>query len=53
MQEPQDMLVQPVGQEDPLREEMASHPSILAGIIPRTEELSGLQSTGSQRVVYD
>jgi len=47
------MLVQPVGQEDPLGEEMASHPSILAGIIPRTEELSGLQSMGSQRVVYD
>ena len=53
MQEPQDMLVQPVGQEDPLGEEMATHSRILAGIIPRTEELSGLQSMGSQRVEYD
>ena len=29
---------------------MATHPSILARKIPRTEELGGLQSMGLQRV---
>ena len=33
-------------QEDPLEEEMATHPSILAWRIPWLEEGSGLQSTG-------
>ena len=42
------MPVQSLGQEDPLEEEMASHSSILAWSIPRTEEPSGLQSVGSQ-----
>ena len=37
------------GREDPLEEEMATHSSILAGIIPWTEEPDGLQSMGSQR----
>ena len=46
-------MFNPVGQEAPLGEEMATHSSILAGITPRTEELSGPQSMGSQRVVYD
>ena len=32
---------------------MATHSSILAGIIPWTEEPDGLQSVGSQRVRYD
>ena len=32
--------------EDPLEEEMATHSSILAGIIPWTEDPAGLQSTG-------
>ena len=32
---------------------MASHPSILAREIPRTEEPGGLQSMGSQRVRHD
>ena len=36
--------------EDPLDEGMASHSSVLAWRIPWTEESSGLQSVGSQRV---
>ena len=39
--------------EDPLEEEMASHSSILAWIIPWTGEPGGLQSMGSQRVGHD
>ena len=39
--------------EDPLEEGMASHSSILAWRIPRTEESGGLQSMGSQRVSHD
>ena len=42
--------VQSLGQEDPLEEEMATHSSILAWRIPRTEEPGELQSMGSQRV---
>ena len=49
----QEMWVQPAGQEDPLEEEMATHSSILALKIPRTEELGGLQAMGSQRVGHD
>ena len=41
-------LVQPLGWEDPLEEETATHSSILAFEIPWTEELGGLQSMGSQ-----
>ena len=37
-------------QEDPLQEGMATHSNILAWRIPWTEEPSGLQSMGSQRV---
>ena len=44
--------VQSLGGEDPLEEEMATHFSILAGVIPWTEEPGGLQSMGSQRVGY-
>ena len=33
-----------------LEKEMATHPSTLAWEIPKTEEPSGLQSLGSQRV---
>ena len=36
--------VQSLGWEDPLEEEMATHSSILAWRIPRTEEPGGLQS---------
>ena len=42
--------VQSLGQEDPLEEGMATHSSILAWRIPRTEKPGGLQSTGSQTV---
>ena len=40
-------LVWPLGQEDPLEKEMATHSSILAWKIPWTEEPGGLQSKGS------
>ena len=46
MQDPQEMRVQSLGQEDPLKEEMATHFSILAWKIPWTEEPGGLQSMG-------
>ena len=38
--------VQPLGWEDRLEKEMATHSSILAWRIPWTEELGRLQSTG-------
>ena len=40
--------VQPLGQEDPLEKEMATHSSILAWRIPGTEEPGGLHSIGSE-----
>ena len=40
--------VQSLGWEDPLEQEMATHSSILASKIPRTEEPGGLQTAGSQ-----
>ena len=46
MQEPQEMWVQSLGQED----EMATHSSILAQEIPWTEMPGRLWSMGSQRV---
>ena len=46
VQEMQETPVQPLGQEDPLEEEMAIHSSVLAGIIPWTEESDGLLSMG-------
>ena len=49
----QETQVPPLGQEDPLEEEMATHSSILAWRIPWTEEPGGLQSTGSQRAGHD
>ena len=53
MQETQETWVQSLVWEDPLKEEMATHSSILAWRIPRTEELGGLQSMGLQRVGYN
>ena len=50
MQEIKKTLVQPLGWEDHLEEELATHSSILAWKIPLTEEPGGLQSMGSQRV---
>ena len=46
------MQVQSLGQEDPLKEEMAIHSSILVWEIPRTEEPGGLQSMGFSRQEY-
>ena len=42
VQEKQEIWVQFLGREDPLEEEMATHSSILAWRIPRTEEPGGL-----------
>ena len=44
----QETWVRPLGQEDPLEKEMATHSSIHAWKIPWTEEPGGLQSMGSQ-----
>ena len=43
------MLVQSLGQKDPLEEGMTTHSSILAWKISWTEELGRLQSMGSQK----
>ena len=42
--------VRPLGWEDPLEKEMATHSSILAWRIPWMEELGGLQSTGGKEL---
>ena len=42
-----------LGWEDPLEKEMATHSSILAWKIPKTEESYRLQSMGPQRVGHD
>ena len=42
-----------LGQEDPQKEEMATHSSILAWKIPQTEGCDGLQFTVLQRVRLD
>ena len=52
MQEPK-TRVHSLGQEDPLEKEMATHGSILARIVPWTEQAGGLQSTESQRVGHN
>ena len=41
-----EMWVRPLGQEDPLEQEMATNSSILAWEIPWSEEPGGLQSRG-------
>ena len=46
MQETQEIWVQFLGWEDPLEESTATHSSILAWRIPRTEEPGGLRSIG-------
>ena len=43
------MWVRSLGRKDPLEKEMATHSSLLAGVIPQTEEPGGLQRPwGSQ-----
>ena len=49
MQEWQDTRVPSLGREDPLEEGMATHSSILAWRIPRTEEPGRLHSMGLQK----
>ena len=49
----QETKVQSLGQEDPLEKGMATHSSILAWRIPRTEERGGLPSMGTHRVRHD
>ena len=51
--ETQETLVRSLGGEDPLEKETATHSSILAWKLPRTEEPGRLQSTGSRRVRHD
>ena len=45
--------VRPLGQENPLEKELATHSSILAWRIPWMEKPGGLRSMGSQRVGHD
>ena len=45
--------VRSLSREDALEKEMATHASILAWEIPRTEEAGGLQSMGPQRVRHN
>ena len=45
--------VRSLGQEDPLEKGMATHSSIFAWRIPRTEKPGGLQSMKLQRVGND
>ena len=45
--------VQSLGREDPLKEGMATHSSILAWRLPWTEEPGGLSPMESQRVRHD
>ena len=44
----QETRVPSLGQKDPLEEEMATHSSIVAWVIPWTEEPGGIQSIGLQ-----
>ena len=49
----QEMQVQSLGREDTLEKQMATHFSVLAWRIPRTEEPGVLQSMGLQRVGHN
>ena len=48
MQETQETRVRSLSWEEPLEKGMATHSSVLAWRIPRTEEPGGLQSIGLQ-----
>ena len=47
------MQIQSLGEEDPPKKDVATHSSIFAWKIPRTEEPGGLESMGLQRVWDD
>jgi len=49
----QEVRVQSLGQEDPLKKGTATHSRILAWRIPWAENPGRLQSMGSQRVGHD
>ena len=49
----QETRVRSLGQEDPLEKEKATHSSILAWKIPRSEEPERSQSMGSRRLGHD
>ena len=49
----QETWVQSLCQEDPLEKRMATHSTILAWILPRTEESGKLHSIESQRAGHD
>ena len=53
LQEMPEIQVRSLGQEDPLKVEMATHSSILAWRIPWAEEPGRLQSIELQRVGRD
>ena len=53
VQETQETWVQSLGREDPLEEGMMTRSSVLAWIIPWTEEPGRLQSMGSPRVGHN
>ena len=46
-------VVRSLGQEDPLKKEIATHSSILAWGIPWTENLVGYSPWGHKRVGYN
>ena len=49
----QEPWVRSLGQEDPLKEDIATHSTILAWRIPWTEKSGGLQSIAWQRVGHN
>ena len=49
----QETQARSLGWENPLEKGMAMHTTVLAWIIPQTEEPDGLQPMGSQRVRHD
>ena len=53
MQETQERRIWPLGREDLLEKEMATHFNLLTWEMPWTEKLTGLQSIGSQIVWHD
>ena len=53
MQETQEMWVQSLGSEGPVKKEMATPSGILARKISWTEEPGGLQSMGLQTAGHD